>query len=65
MINEDKDLILINTIFSSTILTQFTLGYVNIWNERTIKKEIENSYFAPKLYKKIYLEGMTFEEPNW
>lgn len=39
----------------------YAIGY----NEKKIRRLIEKSPFSPKVYKKIYLDGMKYVKPNW
>jgi len=41
--------------------TDFGLGY----SEKGIRKKISNSYFNPKVYKKVKQEGLTYTKPDW
>lgn len=62
IIDENSDLLLLN----ENPRTDFCLGY----SEKAIRKKInEISVFRanlnPKIYKKIKIEGMTYDKPNW
>lgn len=50
------------TFLNENPRTYFNLGY----SEKNIKKKIKKtSYLNPKHYKKIKLEGMTYDKPRW
>jgi len=58
LIDEKGDLILLN----ENPRIQFGIGY----SEDAIKGKIEkSSFFNPKVYKKIKIQGMKYEKPNW
>lgn len=58
LVNENKDVVILDENPS----TDFGIGY----SLKGIQKKIEKTSFRnPKFYKKIRLEGMTFEQPNW
>ncbi len=58
IIDENGNLILLNENPRSS----FNIGY----SEKNIKKKIDRtSFFNPQRYKKIKIEGMTYERPNW
>lgn len=58
LINEKGDLILLN----ENPRTDFCIGY----SEKAIKRKIgKTSFFNPKRYEKLKIEGMTYEKPNW
>lgn len=58
LIDEKGDLILLN----ENPRTQFGIGY----SENAIKGKIEkSSFFNPKVYKKLKIQGITYEKPNW
>jgi len=58
LIDEKGDLILLN----ENPRIQFGIGY----SEDAIKGKIEKStFFNPKVYKKLKIQGMKYEKPNW
>ncbi len=58
LIDTNKNLIIIN----ENPRTDFCLGY----SERGIKKKIQkSSFFNPKRYKKIKINGLIYIKPNW
>lgn len=57
MIDEGRNLVVLN----ENPRTNFCLGY----SEKGITKKLSKSYFNPKVYKKIKLEGLTYARPDW
>ena len=58
LVDEKGDLILLN----ENPRTDFCIGY----SENAIKRKItHSSFFNPKRYEKLKIEGMTYEKPNW
>lgn len=58
LIDEKGDLILLN----ENPRTDFCIGY----SEDAIKRKIaKSSFFNPKRYEKLKIDGMTYEKPNW
>ena len=57
IIDGTKNLILVN----ENPRTPFWIGS----SEKGIRRKIKTSTLNPKVYEKIKLEGMTYEEPNW
>ena len=56
-IDENKNLI----VMHDNPLYDFAIGY----DEKKIRRLIEKSPFSPKIYKKIYLNGIEYIKPNW
>eukprot|EP00388_Colpodella_angusta_P011246 GDKJ01028894.1.p1 GENE.GDKJ01028894.1~~GDKJ01028894.1.p1 ORF type:complete len:198 (+),score=5.54 GDKJ01028894.1:424-1017(+) len=58
LIDQKGDLILLN----ENPRTDFCIGY----SEEAIKRKIaKSSFFNPKKYEKLKIDGMTYETPNW
>ena len=58
LIDDNGDLILLN----ENPRTDFCIGY----SEDGIKRKIaKSSFFNPKRYEKLKIDGMTYETPNW
>lgn len=58
VIDENKNLIILN----ENPRTDFCIGY----SEKGIKRKIKkSSFFNPKKYVKIKIDGMTYDRPNW
>jgi len=57
MVDEGGNLVLLH----ENPRTNFCLGY----SEKGIRKKISNSYFNPKVYRKVKPEGLTYTSPDW
>ena len=61
IIDENGDLVILNENPRSDIGFDLGIG----WTENGVKRKIEKSFFNPKKYKKMSIDGMTYEKPAW
>lgn len=57
IIEENGDL----NILDENPRTTYCIGY----SEKSIRRKIEKSAFTPVIYRKIHLENLVYDEPNW